>query len=127
MTTLRDIMTTDVYSTGGSTSVTEVARAMERGRFGSALIMESGWLAGIFTERDVLRAAASGSDLTTSTVSEWMTKDPASAAPDMTTDEAMQIMATNGFRHLPIVDGKSVVGIVSLRDVLSTRIARTPR
>ncbi len=127
MTTLREIMTTDVYSVEGSTSVTAVAQAMDGGRFGSVLVMESGWLAGIFTERDVLRAAASGTDLNSSSISEWMTKDPASAPPDMSTEEALQIMATNGFRHLPVLEGKKVVGIVSLRDVLSLRIARTPR
>ena len=127
MTKLKDIMTTEVFTTGPDASVTEVAEAMVRGRFGSAIVIHGSWVDGIFTERDVLRAAASGKDLNTLTIGEWMTKDPMTVGPDMESEEALQLMAANGFRHLPVVDGKDVLGIVSLRDVMSTRIARSPR
>src|SRR3989442_10597275 len=100
---------------------------MVKGRFGSAVIVEAGWLVGIFTERDVLRAAASGKDLSATPVSEWMTRDPQTATADMDSEEAAQIMVSNGFRHLPVMDGKTVLGIVSLRDVLGARIARSAR
>jgi CBS domain-containing protein len=86
--------------------------------------MQASFLAGIITERDVLRAAASGEDLSRSAVSEWMTPDPQAAAPDATSEEAAQIMLLNGFRHLPVVDGRSVCGIVSLRDLFAARIRR---
>lgn len=124
MAVLGEIMTKDVFRTSPGASVTDVAQSMVKGRFGSAIVMEGAWLAGIFTERDVLRAAAAGGDLTASRVSEWMTKDPVTAPPDMDSEEASQLMAANGFRHLPVVEGKDVVGIVSLRDVLSARISR---
>ena len=127
MTKLKDIMTTEVFTTGPDATVTEVAEAMVRGRFGSAIVIHGSWVDGIFTERDVLRAAASGKDLNALTVGEWMTKDPMTVGPDMESEEALQLMAANGFRHLPVVDGKDVLGIVSLRDVMSTRIARSPR
>jgi len=127
MAKLGEIMTKDVYTASADTSVVEAAQAMVRERFGSAIVMESGWLAGIFTERDVLRAAASGKDLASTTVGEWMTKDPQTASAEMDSGEAAQIMAAQGFRHLPVVDGNSVIGIVSLRDVLGSRIARAPR
>lgn len=127
MPTLAEIMTGSVFTTEASTSIAEVAAAMVKGRFGSALVMENGWLAGIFTERDVLRAAASGVDPKSAPVSEWMTRDPLTVSPDMDATEAAQIMAAQGFRHLPVVEGKDLRGIVSLRDVLSTRIARSPR
>jgi len=127
VTKLKDIMTTEVFTTGPDASVTEVAEAMVRGRFGSAIVIHGSWVDGIFTERDVLRAAASGKDLNTLTIGEWMTKDPMTVGPDMESEEALQLMAANGFRHLPVVDGKDVLGIVSLRDVMSTRIARSPR
>ncbi|MFN2643191.1 MAG: cyclic nucleotide-binding/CBS domain-containing protein [Actinomycetota bacterium] len=120
-------MTEKVYTCEASSSVKEVAEAMVKGRFGSAIIMEGRWVGGIFTERDVLRAAASGADLNTTNVASYMTKDPMTANPDMEADEALHIMASNGFRHLPVADDKGVVGIVSLRDVMSTRIARSPR
>ena len=72
----------------------------------------------------MLRAAASGDDLTASAVSKWMTKDPTTAAPDDDSEDAAQVMLSGGFRHLPVAEGAGVAGIVSLRDVLSARIRR---
>jgi CBS domain-containing protein len=91
---------------------------------GSAIVMQGTFLAGVLTERDVLRAAASGADLTTSRVAEWMTPDPQTASPDTTAEEAAQMMLLNGFRHLPVVDGRMICGIVSLRDLFAARIRR---
>jgi CBS domain-containing protein len=124
MATLNEIMTREVFTTTGDVSVADVANSMVKGRFGSAVVMEGSWLVGIFTERDVLRAAASGSDLSSSPVSEWMTRDPVTAAPDENADDAAETMMAQGFRHLPVVDGKTVLGIVSLRDILRVRIRR---
>jgi len=124
MATLKEIMTRDVFTTTGKVSVAEVANSMVKGRFGSAVVMEGSWLIGIFTERDVLRAAASGADLTLSPVSEGMTGDPVTAGPDMDADDAAEIMMGQGFRHLPVVEGKTLLGIVSLRDILRVRIRR---
>jgi CBS domain-containing protein len=56
-----------------------------------------------------------------------MTRDPQSAAPDTPVEEAAQIMLLNGFRHLPIVEGRRVHGVVSLRDLFSARISRPPQ
>ena len=124
MATLKEIMTAEVFTTTRGTPVAEVARSMLKGQFGSAVVMEGSVLIGIFTERDVLRAAASGSDLTSSAVSEWMTSDPVTADADMDADEATEVMMSRGFRHLPVVEGKTLIGIVSLRDILRTRIRR---
>ena len=124
MATLNDIMSREVFTTTGDVSVAGVANSMVKGRFGSAVVMESSWLVGIFTERDVLRAAASGADLTTSPVSEWMTRDPVTSGPDVDADDAAEIMMGQGFRHLPVVDGTTLLGIVSLRDILRVRIRR---
>ncbi len=127
MASIGEIMTKDVYTTTGETPVLAAAQAMVKGRFGSAVIVAAGWLVGIFTERDVLRAAASGKDLSATPVSEWMTKDPQTATAEMESEEAAQIMAANGFRHLPVMDGKNVLGVVSLRDVMGARIGRAVR
>lgn len=127
MPTLGEIMTKDVATTEPTTPVAEIASAMVRGRFGSVVVIENGWITGIFTERDVLRAAASGEDLTTTPVSAFMTSEPMTVGPGVEAEQALETMAAEGFRHLPVVDGKQLLGIVSLRDVLSTRIARAPR
>jgi CBS domain-containing protein len=116
-----------VVSADPDTPLAEAAAAMVREKVGSALIMQGPFLAGILTERDVLKAAASGADLTTMPVSAWMTKDPQSAAPETSAEEAAQIMFLNGFRHLPIMEGRRVHGVVSLRDLFAARISRSPQ
>jgi CBS domain-containing protein len=123
---LRDLMNTRVAATTPSTPVTEAAASMVKANVGSAVVMQGPFLAGILTERDVLRAAASGEDLSASLVSAWMTPDPQSASPDTPAGEAAQIMLLNGFRHLPIVEDGKVRGVVSLRDLFATRIRRPP-
>ena len=122
--TLRDLMTSRLVAASQDESVAGAAEAMVRQRVGSALIMQGSFLAGILTERDVLRAAASGSDLTTSPVSAWMTKEPEQASPDTTVEDAAQLMLLHGFRHLPVLEGREVCGIVSLRDLAAARISR---
>jgi CBS domain-containing protein len=122
--TVGDLVHSRVVSTSSDTPVAEAAAAMVREKVGSTLVMQGTFLAGILTERDVLKAAASGSDLTTVPVSAWMTKDPQAAGPDTPVEEAAQIMLLNGFRHLPIMEGRRVHGVVSLRDLFSARISR---
>lgn len=117
-------MNTRVATAAPGTPVSEAAASMVAANVGSAVVMQGPFLAGILTERDVLRAAASGQDLSASLVSAWMTPDPHSASPDMPADEAAQIMLLNGFRHLPVVDGRTVCGVVSLRDLFASRIRR---
>ncbi len=122
--TVGELMDRRVVSTTPDAPVAEAAAAMVRAKVGSALVMQGTFLAGILTERDVLRAAASGADLTAMPVSGWMTKDPQSAGPETTAEDAAQIMLLNGFRHLPIVAGREVCGVVSLRDLFAARISR---
>ena len=124
MATLRDLMSTPVVDVDPQTSVADAAAAMVAAGVGSAVIMQDSFLAGILTERDVLRAAASGEDLRASPVADWMTPDPRSAGPDAAAEEAAQIMLLHGFRHLPVVEGKRVSGVVSLRDLFAARIRR---
>ena len=127
MTRLGDILSGKVFSVAPTATVAEAAETMVKGRVGSVVVVDGPWLLGIFTERDALRVAAAGVDPTTTGVKDWMTKDPVTIDPDTDSDDAAAIMATEGFRHLPVVEGDSVVGVVSLRDVLSTRIRRPAR
>jgi CBS domain-containing protein len=121
---LRDLMNTCVATTTPGASVSAAAAGMVKANVGSAVVMQGPFLAGILTERDVLRAAASGEDLSASTVAAWMTPDPQSASPGTPVAEAAQIMLLNGFRHLPVVEGRTVCGVVSLRDLFAARIRR---
>ena len=127
MTAIGTIMTRDVFVTASDAAVSDVAGSMLRGRFGSAIVMDGSMLLGIFTERDVLRAAASGGDLSSSRVSDWMTPDPVTAEPDMDADDAIELMMSSGFRHLPVLEGGRVAGIVSLRDIVRSQIGRRDR
>jgi CBS domain-containing protein len=121
---LAEIMTADVFTVAPDTPVVAVAAAMVKRRLGSAVVMQGQMLVGIFTERDVLRAAASGGDLARSPMSRWMTRDPETAGPNADSEPAAEIMLGSGFRHLPVVEGNALVGIVSLRDLLSVRVRR---
>jgi CBS domain-containing protein len=117
-------MNRNVVTTAPEASVVDAATAMVEAKVGSAVVLQGSFLSGILTERDVLRAAASGEDLSHSPVSAWMTPDPEAAGPDSPAEDAAQIMLLNGFRHLPVLDGRHVIGVVSLRDLFAARIRR---
>ncbi|HEX8007390.1 MAG TPA: CBS domain-containing protein [Trebonia sp.] len=123
--TVGELMTTRVVAAGPDDPVAGAAAAMVAHKAGSALVMQGRLLAGILTERDVLRAAASGSDLARSPVSAWMTRDPEQASPDTLVEDATQLMLLHGFRHLPVCEGREVRGVISLRDLAAARIRRT--
>jgi CBS domain-containing protein len=124
VTVIGDVMTTRVASATQDLPVASAAARMVGANVGSAVVMQGPFLVGILTERDVLRAAASGEDLSAATVGEWMTPDPQSVTPQTPAAEAAQIMLLGGFRHLPVVDGRVVCGVVSLRDLFAARIRR---
>jgi CBS domain-containing protein len=117
MTTVGDIMTSALFSIEPGTTVAEAATVMGERRIGSALVMEDDRLLGIFTERDIVRALGQHFDAAGHSVSEWMTQDPLTVPPDTSVEEALRTMFDHGFRHLPVVDGDRVVGIVSMRDL----------
>jgi CBS domain-containing protein len=124
MAQLRDLMNRNVVTVPPGDPVCQAAAAMVQAGVGSAVVTEGSFVAGILTERDVLRAAASRQDLCSSPVSDWMTADPQTAGPDASAEEAAQIMLLNGFRHLPVVDGRELCGVVSLRELFAARIRR---
>ena len=124
MSKLRELMNSTVVTAPPERSVTEAAESMVKANVGSLVVMQGSFLAGILTERDVLRAAASGHDLSESPVSDWMTPDPHAASPDTSAEDAAQIMFLNGFRHLPVAQDGRVCGVVSLRDLFAARIRR---
>ena len=124
MATIADVMTKDVVTVSPDSTGSEAAQVMVRGGFGAVVVVHGRMLLGILTERDVLRAAASEDDLRSASVERWMTPDPDTSEPDLDTEEAAGLMLSRGYRHLPVVVDGDLVGMVSLRDVLSARIAR---
>lgn len=117
MTTVRDVMSTEMLTVPPTTTVAEAATIMGTRQVGSALVMEGETLLGIFTERDVLRAVGSDFDAEHHPVSEFMTRDPSTVSPEEEAHGALSSMLAFGFRHLPVVEGGAVVGIVSMRDL----------
>ena len=124
MVEVREVMSPDVATVASDASVSDAAKVMVKGGFGSVIIVHGKMLVGILTERDVLRAAANETDLSTASVEDWMTPDPETAEPDLETEDAAGMMLSRGFRHLPVTQDGDLGGIVSLRDVLSARIGR---
>jgi CBS domain-containing protein len=94
---------------------------------GSVLVLDDGHLVGIFTERDVLRLVAEGRDLDAEVVGSHMSRQVVAVEPDAQAADVAELMNVQRIRHLPVVDGGTPVGIVSLRDffVMSGAILRT--
>jgi CBS domain-containing protein len=123
---VRDVMTEATVTESPSDSLRSAAERMWRQQTGSLLITDGGRLTGIITERDVLRAVALGADPDRSTVDEVMTAEVFTVPPDMPLQEAAREMATRWIRHLPIVDGDQLLGVVSMRDVTGIFAALAP-
>ena len=117
--TVSDVMTRDVLTASPSEQLDEVCRRMKERGVGSVVVTDDQRAVGIMTERDLIRVAAAGVDTTTAKVSEWMTPDPDTVGPDEELVRASTALAEHGYRHIPVVDGGQLVGIVSLRDTLA--------
>lgn len=120
MTEVREVMSTELTMVDPSVNVTEAVSLMSKRAIGSVLVVDGGSLVGIFTERDVLRAltgSPSADAARVSPVSRWMTTDPVTIEPGTSVGDALNEMLFRGFRHLPVVQGDQVVGMVSMRDL----------
>lgn len=108
-------------------TITDTVAAMCEKGVGSALVLDDAGLpAGILTERDVMRSfAAHGAKLGKLKVGDLMSAPVHTVAPDATVVSVMQLMTQHRFRHVPIVDDGRLVGIVSIGDVVKTRLAET--
>lgn len=126
MSTLAEIIKPSYIAVAPEDTLGEVAERMRAQNVGAVVVKDFGRLIGILTERDMLRAMASRVHTSEARVRQWMTPDPVTAPPDLPLDDAAQIMLDNGFRHLPVVDGSNVLGIVSLRRVLGGRRQPAP-
>jgi CBS domain-containing protein len=109
----------DVLSIDAHATVLEAVRRMVEANVGSLLVMDGGEVAGIATERDYLRRAAlaEGADDDTP-VREIMTSPLVVATPETPIDECMALMTERRIRHVPVVEGTEVVGLVSIGDLV---------
>lgn len=117
MARVRDVMSTELVAVEPTATIAEAATLMGEHRVGSALVLEGERLVGILTERDGLRALAAHFDAARQPVGQWMTPHPTTIHPDATVRDALELMLARGFRHLPVVEGDRVVGMVSIRDL----------
>ena len=117
MSTLSDLMTSDVLTVAPEDTIGEAAQKMVDREVSSAAVSDYGRLIGILTERDLTRAVAGRTHSSEARVREWMTPDPITLGPSASPKEAAVIMLDRGFRHVPVVEGDRAIGIVSIRDV----------
>ena len=110
-------MSRDLLTVEAELPVVAAAQRMAERNVGAVLVMEAGRLAGIMTERDLMRAFARGLR-DDAVVGECMTANPETIAPDDTIEHAAVLMIHGGYRHLPVVDGDDPVGVLSIRDLV---------
>lgn len=118
-TVVRDLMTSPAVTCETGATLAQAAECMRAAGTGSVVVTERGKVSGILTERDLLRAAAAGGDPTTEPMTLWMTANPDVLGPDERADAAWTSLSHHGYRHLPVVDGDRLVGVVSQRDLFA--------
>ena len=116
---VQDGMSRVVLVVGPGHTLREAARLMAERRVGAAVVLDPDTQGpGIITERDVVDGIASGQDPGTERVGDHMSSDIVYAAPDWSLEEAAVTMVQRGFRHLVVIDGGELAGILSMRDVV---------
>jgi CBS domain-containing protein len=116
---VRDAMSSVVLTVGPEHTLRQTTRLMSSRKVGSAIVSDpDGAGTGIITERDILYAIGSGLDPDVERTGDHLTWDVVYAAPDWTIEDAASAMVRGGFRHLVVLDGSDVLGVISVRDIL---------
>lgn len=116
---VRDGMNRTLVTVGPGHSLREAARRMTLADVGAAVVIDpDGEGPGIFTERDLLKACGAGNDLDVELVEDHMTQRLTYAAADWSLERAAEEMVRARFRHVVVMDGSEVVGILSMRDIV---------
>jgi CBS domain-containing protein len=110
-------MSRELLTAAPGESIAEAAQHMVARGVGAVLVMDGDRLEGILTERDILKAVAVGV-AESARVRDWMTKSPETIEVSDSTGHAAALMIHGGFRHLPVLDGSRVAGIISIRDLM---------
>jgi CBS domain-containing protein len=112
-------MSTTVVTVNPGATLHEAARAMAERKVGAAVVLDPEQPGpGIITERDVLQSVAQGQNPDAEKVGDHLSADITFAAPDWSLERAAEAMVRGGFRHLVVVDGGEMVGVLSMRDIV---------
>ncbi len=122
--TIRDIIQNQQPVTApAGMSVQEAAQIMKLRRVGAMLVVEHGFLVGIFTERDALnRVVAEARDAAATTLGDVMTANPRTLSPDASFTSALEIMHEGRFRHVPVAENGRPIGMISVRDAMGPEL-----
>lgn len=112
-----------VWSVSPTATVREALEVMAERKIGAVLVMEGGLLVGIFSERDYARRGVLMNRGPETSIGEMMTFPVYCVTPDQTIEECMGLMTDRHIRHLPVVDGDSILGVVSIGDIVKEMIA----
>jgi CBS domain-containing protein len=116
--TVREVMTKDPLTLSDDSTIAEAARAMRDKDIGDVIVLSSGRVNGIVTDRDiVIRAVADSRDPDSTPIGEIASRDLTTLAPDDTVDDAVAKVRDKAIRRLPVVEGDKPIGIVSLGDL----------
>ena len=119
-----DVMRTRVVTVNADDSARlAVLRMLEEG-VGAVAVCEGGRLVGIFTERDVLALSGEGTDLDAVRIGDVMTREPFTVDVGVAVLDAARLMGEKQIRHLPVVEGEHLLGMVGIRDVLGSLVER---
>jgi CBS domain-containing protein len=112
-----------IYTVHGNNTVFEALQIMNDKNIGGLLVVDESKLTGIFTERDYARKIVlKGKTSKDTPVSELMTPNPYFVTPEQTIEDCMEVMSTKHIRHLPVMEGETIVGVISISDVVRTII-----
>ena len=116
---VRDGMSHLVLTIGPTHTLRQAARMMSARRVGAAVVIDSDHAGiGILTERDILNSLGAGEDPDAELAAQHRTEDLVYASPDWTLEDAAAAMVRGGFRHLVVLEGHDVVGLLSMRDIV---------
>jgi len=114
----------DIVQVSGDTPVGMANTLMKEKHIGALAVLDDGRLTGIFSERDVARGLVDhGPGVVNLKVADLMTTEVISCQSDASISDAVQLMAANGIRHLPVLDGNDMVGFISMRDIFAIYIS----
>jgi CBS domain-containing protein len=123
---VRDAMSQTVVHVGPDHTLRQAAQLMSARRVGSAIVTDpDGEGVGILTERDVLNAIGAGLDPDVERTSNHITWDVVYAGPQWTLEDAASAMMRGGFRHLVVLEGDEVLGVISVRDIVRMWVGRS--
>ena len=127
MATVRDILAVkggQVLTVSPHATVLDAAQRMNEHKIGSLVVLEHGRVAGIFTERDILRrVVAAGLAPDTTKVADVFTRDVVTTSPNTSVDECGALMSSRRVRHLPVVDATGLHGVVTIGDLLAHQVS----